>query len=314
MTGRAWRRAAVVAAAAAPLLVSGCSSEPPPTASSASPSSASPSSGPPSPAGPLPDATLAAVTAEVRQSRADWGDRVVQVRVHNDGDTPLTVTRVVLTAGTVEGTAASHPDRVREVPAGSHRDASVPLGAARCPAPGPPARQVRVGLVDGAGRTGELTVVAEDPQGHLSRIHGEDCAAAAVSRGLRIHALGPLEVVERDGALVATVTLALAPVPGGPPVTLDRVDGTTLLSPAPGPAWSTPTPPGPVASPTTVTLDARPGRCDPHAVAEDKRGTFLGLHTTVDGVDQPVFYLTLGDDLRGAVYDYVARACNWPDA
>ena len=59
-------------------------------------------------------------------------------------------------------------------------------------------------------------------------------------------------------------------------------------------------------------LPVVPSRCDPHAVAEDKRGTFFGVRARVDGVEQPVFYVPASDALRGAVYDLVAESCGWP--
>jgi len=68
----------------------------------------------------------------------------------------------------------------------------------------------------------------------------------------------------------------------------------------------------PVTAPVTVTLEGRPGRCDPHAVAEDKRGTFLGLRTHVDGVAQHVFYVQLPVESRAALKEYVGEACGWP--
>ena len=66
--------------------------------------------------------------------------------------------------------------------------------------------------------------------------------------------------------------------------------------------------------PAEVTLAFEPARCDPHAVAEDKRGTFLGVHARVDGVEQEVVHLPPGDALRGAVHDFVAAACGWPSS
>jgi hypothetical protein len=67
----------------------------------------------------------------------------------------------------------------------------------------------------------------------------------------------------------------------------------------------------PVIAPTALALEFTAARCDPHAVAEDKRGTFVGAHTTVDGVVQPVDYLAVPDAVVGQVHDFVAAACGW---
>ncbi len=264
----------------------------------------------PASAGPLPDDVLAGVAVEIRQGRARWGDREVQLRVRNEGSTPVTVRSAALTVPTVAGSATSDPSWTRAVPAGRYRDASVPLGAPVCDRAGPASGRVTLDLADDAGRTARVTRPAADPQGHLERIHGEDCAAEAVGRGLRMEPLGPLEVEDRAGELVAVVRLALTPVPGGPAVTVDRVDGTVLLAPLDGSAWAGPA--GPVTAATTLTLPGRATRCDPHAVAEDKRGSFLGVHATVDGVEQHVFYLWLGAERRGQLHRYIGRACGWP--
>jgi hypothetical protein len=107
-----------------------------------------------------------------------------------------------------------------------------------------------------------------------------------------------------DGRLAATVSLQVTPVDGGPDVRLTQVDGTVLLAPVGG-ATSWPV----VGSPATVPLQLVPSRCDAHAVAEDKRGTFFGVHATVDGVPQPVFYVASSDRLRGALHDFVTTSC-----
>lgn len=259
----------------------------------------------------LPLAELAGLVVEIRQSRSDWAARVVQLRVVNGTGAELSVTTAGLTAPTVEGTATWERTAPRRVPEGRHRDLSVPLGPPRCPAPtgeraGP---SVTLGLADAEGRTARLEVVPADPQGHLSRIHGEDCAGVALREAADVR-LDRLTLEDRDGALIGVLDLSVTPRAGGPALGIGRIDGTVLLAPVGGTSWSPPEL-AQVTAPTTVRLELVPARCDAHAVAEDKRGTFLGLHTTVDGVAQPVVYLDSGDELRGELHDYLAQACGW---
>ena len=61
----------------------------------------------------------------------------------------------------------------------------------------------------------------------------------------------------------------------------------------------------------TTVLEFLPGRCDPHAVAEDKRGTFLPVHVVIDGEELPVVHLAAPEALRGRLYDHIAAACGW---
>ncbi len=286
----------------------------PDDASPARPTAASPSSTAAS--APLPPDVLGALRLEVRQSRTDRAARVVQVAVHNDGTTDLEVVEARLTSPTVEGVAVSEDGR--RAPAGTRRDVSVALGAPVCdagPADGAGAAgaTVRLEVADGAGRRGTLEATPEDPNGHLARIHGEDCAAVAVAEGATL-ALGPRLVTrqEPDGRWVGTVELTLEPRAGGPEVVVDAVDRTVLLDPAAGgPQWPAALSTAPDGA-RTVGLEIVPARCDPHAVAEDKRGTAFGVHARVDGVAQPVFHVTADSALRGLVHEFVGLACGWP--
>lgn len=271
-------------------------------------------------------ADAGALSAEVRQGRASWADRVVQVRVVNGGTDPVTVRTATLTTASTQGPAVSDPERGRPVPAGRTRDFSVPLGPPVCGgddvASAPVDASVVLELeVDGEPvTTGPIPVT--DPQEHLPRILAEDCAAEVVGSALDVDVAGLGRLTTPEG-LVGVLELSVSPVPGGPPATLTSVDGTILMAPvdpallgtqapegtAPvvGDAWE---PAVPVTGPTTVRLALRANRCDPHAVAEDKRGTFLGLRVTVDGVPQHVVHVG-GGSLTGQVHDYVAAACGW---
>ncbi|QHT57070.1 hypothetical protein GXP71_13935 [Cellulomonas sp. H30R-01] len=271
----------------------------------------------------LPDDVTAALAVEIRQSRADWGRRVVQVRVANTGTVDVTVERARLRSPTVEGDASS--DRGRDVRAGVDRDLSVPLGDPVCPVTvggtaaaddatgaGTDGAQVELDVVDADGRAGTVVVTPEDPQGHLARIHGEDCATLAVAAGARLWLDDDLPRHPVDGRLVGSLTLHVEPVAGGPRVEVWQVDRTNLVIPADlTNDWPVAVDTAALAGGTTVVLPVVPSRCDPHAVAEDKRGTFFGVHARVDGVDQPVFYVPSSDALRGSVYDLVAASCGW---
>ncbi|GEM_PF-355091 len=294
-----------------------------------------PSGTPGTSAGPaLPDDVAAGLAVEIRQSRADWGRRVVQVRVANTGAVDVTVRHATLTTPGVEGSATS--EREREVRAGVDRDLSVALGAPVCDgsaavtatgeagaaasgtstagaaASGSAGAQVELDVVDSDGHVGTVVVVPDDPQGHLARIHGEDCAALAVAAGARLSLDDDLPSAPVDGTLVGRLTLHVEAVPGGPRVEVWRVDRTNLVIPADlANDWPVAVDTAAPGAPAAVELAVVPSRCDPHAVAEDKRGTFFGVHARVDGVEQPVFYVAASDVLRGAVYDLVAASCGW---
>ncbi len=273
---------------------------------------ASCTSAPPAPApSPIPSDTLAGLSVEVRQARSDWALRVVQLRVTNAGPGDVTVARARLVTPDDEGVATS--DRARPVRSGVDRDVSVALGTPVCDdAPSGPAR-AELDLVDAEGRRSTLTVEPADPQGHLARIHGEDCAAAAVAAGATLVLDDQVTTVDVGGTLAAEVSLQVTPVPAGPRVELTQVDGTVLLAPVGG-ATSWPVAVDTGAGPARVPLVLVPSRCDAHAVAEDKRGTFFGVHARVDGIEQPVFYVASSDALRGALHAFVGESCGMPGA
>lgn len=255
---------------------------------------------------PLPADVLAGISVEVRQGRSTWADRVVQVRVTNAGPGDVSVTGVRLTTPDVEGVAAT--DKGRILRAGVDRDFSVALGDPVCDDPGSGRATVEVDVTDDAGR--RSTVVAEptDPQGHLARIHGEDCAAVAVAEGATLTLADSFTTTDVDGTLAAQVLLAVERVPDGPRVEVTQVDRTVLFAP-PGGAVSWPVAIDTAGGDGEVLLPAVAGRCDLHAVADDKRGTFFGVHARVDGVDQPVFYLASSEALRSALFTFIRTAC-----
>lgn len=274
--------------------------------------------GTPSPAGPdqaAQDADVASatpveaavLTAEVRQSRSDWGVRRVQVRVVNGGSTPVDVATATLDSSIVDRPVTSDPARGRPVPPGRYRDFPVDLGSAVCPAQDAPSSAVVVRTVDGQ----EVSLVPADPQSHLSRINREDCAEQRLRETVRLE-LGPtVTAQERDGRLVGMITLTATVADPDVEVAVTRIEGTVLLSPVGGPSWAPPELARVGDAPTTAVLEFLPGRCDPHAVAEDKRGTFLPVHVRIDGEQLPVVYVPAPDALRGQVYDHLATACGW---
>lgn len=257
--------------------------------------------------GPLPASLV--LDVEVAQARGDRVARVVELEVRNHGPDDVEVTGARLTSDLLRGVATA--ERGREVPADRLRRLRVPLPPADCTAaPGAATVRVELDVTDAGGRRGTVVVTPTDEGGDLVRVHAEDCAAAAVAAGLDVRLDPGLTVRDVDGAQVADLVLRVTPVPGGPHVRLTSVRATTLLRPAGAVGeWvvdvdsAAPPPDG------RVVLPAVPARCDLHAIAEDKRGTVLGVLAEVDGVEQPLVWVAAPDALRGALYDAVLTAC-----
>ncbi|MFI2752169.1 hypothetical protein ACGIF2_01900 [Cellulomonas sp. P22] len=302
------RTPAIVLAAGVVLACAGCSADAPVRpAASASPAVTA----------PLP----AEISVEVHQARAELAARIVRVRVTNGGDDDLVVRSVELTGGGWATAATS--DGPEEAPPGWTADVPVHLGTPACGSSADEPVVVAIELAHATppdatpGTSTEEPVVVhlvtdpDDPHGVLARARDEDCAGAAIAAGARVSLDADLEVVEAPEGLRVRMTLRLAPVPGGPRVDVDAVDGTTLLTPVGDPQWH----PGLTSAtgqPVSAVLEATAARCDPHAVAEDKRGGYLPLRARVDGVEQTVTYVPLPETARAALHEFVARACGWP--
>lgn len=270
--------------------------------------------------GPVADGVATRLTVEVDQGREQYAEREVRLRVTNDSDETLTLLSGALDA---DGFGPSEPvvKRPTALRPGGTRAVTMVLGEARCPGPGRPSAPtatLALALGEGDGRGPATDVVVEgveDPVGHLERNHVEDCAAAAVAAGVHLSVDENVRVEDRRGAPTALVTLRVEPVPGGPEVTLERIAGTTLMS-NPEPVRGTS---GWVGSALAgqgsgeIELAVVPARCDVHAVAEDKRGTFLPVTAVVDGVVQDVVHVPMPDAARSAFYDFVGQHCAWPE-
>lgn len=280
-------------------------------------------------AAPLPSGVAQGLTAELRQDRTQYADRGAKLHVTNGSDRTVT-----LLGGTLDapGYGPSSPDgtvRPRTLAPGAGRDVRLRLGEVDCDADAPaaltgadaqatPVATATVRLTVGEASPGSdpagtaVEVEVTDPLARLAAVHAENCAERRVAAGvtLRVTDVRAARVPTPDGdAPGGRITLAVEPVPGGPDVQLTEISGTTLLSPASGRSWTGDALAGQADG--RVVLDVVPARCDPHVVAEDKRGTFLPVHAEVDGDPQPVISVPMTDAQRAATYDLVHDACGW---
>ncbi|MGI5188833.1 hypothetical protein ACQEVI_11910 [Promicromonospora sp. CA-289599] len=277
--------------------------------------------------GAVPDDVASRLSVEVAQGREQYAEREIRLEVTNDSDETMTLLSGALRT---EQFGPSHPTkegRTLVLRPGATRAVFVGLGEARCADPAAedgaataaaPSATITLALGEGddLGPATDIPVdEVGDPIGHLARNHTVDCSAAAVAAGADLTVDPDVPVETRDGELTALVTLRIERVDGGPEVTLDRIAGTTLMSNAdPGGEAS-----GWVGRDLAgqgsgeVALAVVPARCDVHAVAEDKRGTFLPVYARVDGVRQEPVYVPMPDTARSDLYSFVADYCDWPE-
>jgi hypothetical protein len=260
--------------------------------------------------------------------REQYAEREIRLEVTNGSGETMTLLSGALHADGFGPSRPAKEGRTLVLRPGTTRAVYVALGDARCATPGAepgeptptttPSATITLALGEGddLGPATDVTVdEVGDPVGHLARNHAADCAEAAVAAGARLSVDPEVPVEERGGELTALVTLRVEAVEGGSDVVLDRIAGTTLMSNAvPGDGasgWVGPDLAGQRSG--AVVLAVVPARCDVHAVAEDKRGTFLPVTARVGGVVQQPVYVPLSDPARSAFYAFVADYCDWPE-
>jgi hypothetical protein len=311
------RRAEALAASAALLLlaVSGCTAAPSPSPGETGTSPATTSHTPQATA--AADADRATVVdgigLAVLQNRPDYGIRRLQLSVTNEGAEAITVT-----AARFESPQFAAPvdwARSTEVPAGLTRFLPVDLPDAVCPAPDAvPRLTVTVTALDGSVR--EAAGRPADPFGVLPRIAGEDCLDAAVAAVASVRLDDALEVVGDGPEAVARLRLVVEPQKAGATTAasilqLETASSTILLQPADGPDWPLDLTLEPGDPPSTIVLEAVPARCDPHAIAEDKRGTFLPITLSLDDAAPATIDVPSSDALKLALYAFIASTCGF---
>ncbi|WP_244928142.1 hypothetical protein [Nocardioides sp. W7] len=245
------------------------------------------------------------LTAYVDQSRLLRVTRTAFVRLVDEPDRTVTVTRAEVTSprfGTVTWTGeksfVNEADLPFEMPPGRCGDGS----DARV--------RLTYRLDDGPERISETT--ATDRYGAVGLFLDRDCAAEVLGEAATLE-LGEPRVVGVGRASVFEVPVTLTPTGERDDVSFAGFEGTPLFRNADGsPAADhiPPVPLGPDDPPAELLLRLVPTRCDPHALAEDKVGTLIGVRTRAPGLS-PVasFFLPIGDERRAALRAFFSTHC-----
>lgn len=261
---------------------------------------------------PAPAELPSLVTVSVFQNRFDYGIRQLELKVSNGSDEPITIIRA-----TLESSRFTEPavwDRPQLVPSGSARDLKVLLGPPSC-AEGTPTDTVVLDFTLADGTTGSASIEPTDEMGRLEVIASEDCLGAAIAEHATI--TPPDYAVWTPGAHEpAIIDIAVSPTSAPGSATIVFAKGTVLLSLVDdtgtevyeqqlGIVVTADSPP------SVIRLLVVPSRCDPHAVAEDKRGTFFPLEVEADGQSGRIF-VAVSDTVRASLYEFFADYCGLP--
>ncbi|MCS0498697.1 hypothetical protein [Protaetiibacter mangrovi] len=257
---------------------------------------------------PAPDELPEGVTVELVQYRFDYGPRRLQLAVGNDSTHEVRVTRVELRSPVFAEPVAY--DRGQDVPIGSTRDLPVLLAAPVCDADAAVTAEVAVtAIVD--GRAAEGVVVPTDPLGWLDRIHADDCRSAALAASATF-TVGPFRVDRATERPTGYLTISGRAVDGGPPASVPTIDRTILFRPADAqPGWPVDWAFDSDDAEQSAELALVPSNCNPHILAEDKRGTFWPLEVELADGDSGIVYLASDDALRAELYSFFQEYCGF---
>ncbi|GAA1948585.1 hypothetical protein [Agromyces allii] len=270
--------------------------------------------GDPAASGPAATAALPdGITASVLQSRQDVVDGKLVVQLDNGTGAALEFGSFDVEAPGLE--PGLHFDGPRTIPDGRSVQYRVELGGTRCEGEAGPA-EIMLEAVVADGATAVGTVEADDPYDTLPRLQNSGCLAGAVEDVATFTLAEHLRSTGSGTDRRAFLDIAVEPTGAASgSVDLSEVLGTTLLSAEDGLNWSTTTAHVEASDdPSTFSLPVRPARCDPHAGAEDKRGTILPLVVTTSEGWSGQYEVRASATLKQDLFAYFTERCGLPSA
>lgn len=208
------------------------------------------------------------VSVSLYQTRTDTPVDKIEIQVQNNEAEPVTVQRAKL----VSTGLSAFPvwEAPVEIPPGAAMDLKVQLPPALCS--GEPTNEVEL-TVGGA----TFTVPADDRLGQLAKYRANQCFRQDVERE------GFFRITGLEGDRLTFET----------DLDIGVIRSTTLFIPA---------------DQRSNSVRLTPNRCDAHALAEDKQGTYFPVPVTVAG--RTADYSVAADQqLRGQLYRLYAKLC-----
>ena len=228
----------------------------------------------------------------------------------NDSDSSITVTRAMLLSDAFTGTTAW--TRHTEIPPGTTRDLRVLLGTPVCdPDDDSVGVLVEFTLADGA--TGHGTVTPTDRFETITKVAAQDCLAEKLAVIAQLQMDDSFVVEERGGVLVGTVSLTITPTGGTGSALITSINRSTLVRPEEDLAhdWPLNLTVDADGEPLHVDLPLEPSNCNPHIVAEDKRGTFFAVNVVLSDGPSGIVFVPVTNTVRRDIYAYIAQYCGW---
>ena len=256
----------------------------------------------------LPDG----VEVSVYQSRSDYSAGIIDVRILNGSDAALELTTATL--ATTQFASPTSWDRGTTLAAGATVDLRLDLPEPVCPTPDDAKPRVTIAFTSG-DESGEATVVADDPIATLTKLSTEECISFAAAVHADIEAASAVRWSPGSGQ-PAELDITVTPTGAAGTLTIEQATATVLLALAgEGGRSETTLELGTVidakSQPSVIPLRLVPSRCDPHAVAEDKRGTFFPLVVSTSEGESGTMFVPVSDEVRVSLYEFVQDYCGY---
>lgn len=246
----------------------------------------------------------AGLTAYVDQGRVDRVGRTSFVRLVNDDDTTVAVTRAEISSDRFDEVVWTGEKEVV-----NEGDLRFTMPPGRC-GTGSDADVVLTYRV-GDGPLVVSTTRATDRYGAIGLLLDRDCARQRMEEAADV-VIGDDRVVGAGLRSVFELPVTFAATGTHEEVAFAGFEGTVLFRTVPPtPVWESVDPVPLVAGAREETvLRLVPTRCDPHALAEDKVGTLLGVHVVEPGLtDGASYFLPISDETRADLRRFFSTHC-----
>ena len=240
----------------------------------------------------------AGLDVHLEQSRDNENRHLLQVVLTNDGDEPLEVARLQLRAAGYGEVAPTVRDDV--VRAGTRTAFPVQYGRADCRRGGPGSTSVVVGRRTADGLVDvRLPVPDDDPL--LPRLHRRECDLVRLADAVQV---GFAPGWRRVGD-TAEGELVLRRDPAAPPVELQTLEGTVVLTLRTPTTFPVQLDAGRTVLPVVVTVS----RCDFHALIESKRSFDFPWVSSLDGGEPLTSTVRPGPADRDLLQQLIGDVC-----
>ncbi len=260
-----------------------------------------------SPSAPQSTDLPAGVTVELIQLRSDVVDRAAELRLQNESDHDLVVTKISLTDPRFAAPIVR--EKHSSVSSGRAVDMRVDLPPVACDAEGAsgPTTLELDYEVDGRPAVAEASV--PDSLAFIPLLHEKECLRERLGE---VAALSWSGFEPSDAGAPAHLTLQITPAGGPGSARIDTVETTPLLmfDTAGAAPYIVGLEIEGSGSPGQVRVPLVPLRCDPHAVMEDKRGTIFDVGVTL-GETTGVVEVAAPAEAKGEILAWVAAWCGF---